>query len=422
MHTRVTRDGQDPATRRRATGRTPELAALQRAVGNRGMAQLLRDAVPPPPKPPGALATPEVGATEPPATGGRQDMVFIMGNATSDGFYKSAQQYYKKTYPKAKMVTTATTLADVIKEANKAKTPIENLFIVSHGNAEGTMYFGLGIGAPTMLQFQDLQADLAAMTSVLPKANQKVLDEKTTVRIKGCNVGRSTGMLNLLDKAFGGKVTVIAPTHAQMFGKSAAIEALGEYYVSVPGHPRMLDDEVHQLFKTKYDWVSEMEWRELFKHMKEHKINDPIPVNNMAIVPRNSSETEAWFKTQADWRNLKALGYTDVAETKRKKVTGMAKVEIEMTASGSGLEPRKVTVRFDERPADSKLIADAKLQHGLPESSEFTVAQPGAGSLRVDVVARRTTWVIEDQVIKVGGKDVRGGRGQADWYQSSTFK
>ena len=61
-------------------------------------------------------------------------------------------------------------------------------------------------------------------------------------------------------------------------------------------------------------------------------------------------------------------------------------------------------MRFDERPPDSKLIADAKLQHGLPESSEFTVRQPGAGSLRVDVVARRTTWVIENKDIKVGGK------------------
>jgi len=419
MRTRATRDGQAPATRPRAPGRVPELASLQRAVGNRGMAQLLRQPVPPPPKLPGALATPELGATEPPAAAGRQDMVFIMG---SDSFYKSAQQYYKKAYPKAKMVTKATTLADVIKEANKAKTPIENLFIVSHGNAEGTMYFGLGDGAPTMLQFHDLQADLAGTTSVLPKANQKVLDERTTVRIKGCNVGRSTGMLNLLDKAFGGKVTVIAPTHSQLFGNSTAIEALGEYYVSVPGHPRMLDDEVHQLFRNKYDWVSEMEWRELFKDMKEHQITDPIPVNNMAVAPRNSSESEAWFKTRADWKNLQAMGYEDVAETKRKKVTGRAKVDIEMTATGSGLAPRKVTVTFDERPPDSKLIADAKLQHGLPESSDFTVAQRGGGSLNLDVVARRTTWVIENKVIKVGGKAVRGGRGQADWYQSSTFK
>ena len=64
------------------------------------MAQLLRQPVPPPPKPPGALATPEVGATEPPAAAGRQDMVFIMGDAATDGFYKSAQHYYKKTIPR----------------------------------------------------------------------------------------------------------------------------------------------------------------------------------------------------------------------------------------------------------------------------------------------------------------------------------
>jgi len=318
------------------------------------------------------------------------------------------------------MIIDARTLADVIAKANASKLPIDNLVIVSHGNAEGTMYFGLGIGSPTMLQYETLLDDLAG-TSVLPPANQKVLDEKTTVRIKGCNVGRSTRMLNLLDQAFGGKVTVTAPTHSQLFGKRVAAEALGEYFVSVPGQARLTEDRILQLFKDKYPWLREIEWRDLLPHMKEHVIQDPIPVNHVAIVPRNSSHTEAWFKTQSKWRDLQQQGYTSAIETKRTPVTGIKKIKIEITASGPDLTDRKLYYEFDERPSDAKLIADAEARHGLPGASEYKVELRAPDSLDLNVVARRTTWVIEGKPIKVDEKAVRGGRTQPDWHVSSTF-
>jgi hypothetical protein len=270
-----------------------------------------------------------------------------------------------------------------------------------------------------MIMHEDLLDDLSAAKSALPPANTRVLDEQTTVRIKGCNVGRSTRMLNLLDRAFGGKVTVIAPTHSQLFGERTQAEALGEYYVVKPGKVRLLPDEVLQLFKDKYPWVPESEWNRLQPDIKESVIEDPIPVNNMAVAPRNSAHTEAWFKRQADFRALRGQGYDDAHESKR--TTKDKKVKIEVTATGPGVPNRTLTYTFDERD-DAELIRRADARVGLPGVSEYKVELRAPDSIDLNVVARRTVWEIERKPITVDGKAVRGGLGQADWYQASTFK
>lgn len=419
MHERAAREAPSLVPRPRVSRPGSGLVALQRAIGNRGMASLLRSRMLTR-SPNGPLAKPEVGGPEAPAGKGRIDLVFIMGDPAKDKFYGSAHQYYKKAYPKAKMITNVRTLEDVIKVADGSTAPINNLFLVSHGNAEGTMYFKLtGKSQQGMILHETLLDDLSAAKSVLPVANTRVLDEQTTVRIKGCNVGRSTRMLNLLDRAFGGKVTVIAPTHSQLFGERTQAEALGEYYVVKPGKVRLLPDEVLQLFKDKYPWVSEAEWRSLQTDIHESVVEDPIPVNNMAVAPRNSAHTEAWFKRQADFRSLQAQGYTGAHESKRD--TKDKKVKIEVTATGPEVPNKKLTLTFDERD-DAALIAAADARHGLPGVSEYKVELRAPDSIDLNVVARRTIWEIERKPITVDGKPVRGGLGQADWYQSSTFK
>jgi hypothetical protein len=418
MHERIAREDTPDGRRPRKASRSHALVALQRAVGNRGMTGLLRPRTLAR-RQNAALATPELGTPEPAAGKGRVDLVFIMGDHRKDDFYASAHQYYKKAYPNAKLITGVRTLAGVIKTANASKLPIENLFIVSHGNLEGTMYFKLTDKSKhALIMHEDLLDDLSGK-SALPKANTKVLDDKTTVRIKGCNVGRSTRMLNLLDQAFGGKVTVIAPTHSQLFGRRTQAEALGEYYVVCPGKVRLLPDQVLKLFKDKYPWVSESEWHALEPHMKEKVVEDPIPVNNMAIAPRNSAHTERWFKSQPDFKSMQAAGYTDAHESKRE--TKGSKVKIEVTVTGPGVDSKKLYFTFDKRD-DAALIAAAEARLGLPGVSELKVEQRAADSIDLSVVARRTVWEIHKQPIKVGGKDVRGGRTQADWYQSSTYQ
>jgi hypothetical protein len=418
MHERAARDDPSVARRPRTVPASSALVMLQRAIGNRRMAALLRTRTLAR-SPGGPLAKPEAGSPEAPAAKGRVDLIFIMGDHVNDSFYAGAHQYYKKTYPKAKLITGVRSLEGVIRVAGRSSLPINNLFLVSHGDAEGTMFFKLTEQSQTKeLRHETLLDDLSA-TSALPAANTRVLDEQTTLRVKGCNVGRSTRTLNLLDRAFGGKVTVIAPTHAQLFGKGAPAEALGEYYVAKPGKVRLTEEQILQLFKDKYPWVSESEWRGLQSNIKEEVIEDPIPVNNKPVAPRNSAHTEAWFKTTKDFKSLEAQGYDDAYESKREVKD--KKVKIEVTATGPNVKDKKLTLTFDERE-DAELIAAADARHGLPGVSEYKVELRARDSIDLSVVARRTVWHVEGKPIKVDGKAVRGGRDQADWYQSSTFK
>ena len=44
------------------------------------------------------------------------------------------------------------------------------------------------------------------------------IDAKTTIHIRGCDLGQNKEFVNLIDEAFGGKGQVIASTHEQVYG------------------------------------------------------------------------------------------------------------------------------------------------------------------------------------------------------------
>ena len=75
---------------------------------------------------------------------------------------------------------------------------------------------------------------------------------------------------------------------------------------------------------------------------------------------------------------------------------------------------------LDDLAAAKSAKADAG--HGLSGVSDCKVELRAPDSIDLNVVARRTVWQVEGKPITVDGKAVRGGLGQADWYQSSTFK
>ena len=62
-----------------------------------------------------------------------------------------------------------------------------------------------------------VDGDAGAQVSALTRVGKQI-DAHTVVRIKGCDIGRTKEMLELLDEAFGGAGTVTAPTHEQVYG------------------------------------------------------------------------------------------------------------------------------------------------------------------------------------------------------------
>ena len=150
----------------------------------------------------------------------RKNYVFIMGadeKKTHNPFFKYAKLYFKAHVPQATFVEDKRTFTDLLDWISSNVTqPIGNLYIVSHGNENGTLFFGLDASSKAMTVI-DLRNALhppgggaTTLTSV-----SSVIDAKTTIHIKGCDIGRTREIVELIDEAFGGKGAVTAPTHEQ---------------------------------------------------------------------------------------------------------------------------------------------------------------------------------------------------------------
>ncbi|MUL63093.1 hypothetical protein BOO86_01340 [Mycobacterium sp. CBMA 234] len=152
----------------------------------------------------------------------RKDFVFIMGSdrkGSANKFYTAAAKYFKAHLPGATMVSDRRSLSDLLSWiASNAKDPVGNIYIVSHGAEDGTLQFGLTStddGAQTTVNsLKQALHPSGGGPSSLPSVGS-VIDAQTRIHIKGCDIGRTQEMVELIDEAFGGTGVVTAPTHEQ---------------------------------------------------------------------------------------------------------------------------------------------------------------------------------------------------------------
>jgi hypothetical protein len=165
--------------------------------------------------------TPLAKPLNPPKNAPRPDLVFIMGqDPGKDGFYHAAERFYRAHVPGATLVTNLRTLADVLTFISKQPGLLGDVYLVSHAAEDGTLAFNLDAADPTPhLRVQELRAALHPTTGASHLADVSAqIDEQTKIRIKGCDIGRTQEMVELIDEAFGGAGTVTAPTHEQDYG------------------------------------------------------------------------------------------------------------------------------------------------------------------------------------------------------------
>ncbi|HKF48726.1 MAG TPA: DUF4157 domain-containing protein [Terracidiphilus sp.] len=159
----------------------------------------------------------------------RKDYVFIMGkdpSGTGNPFYTQAANYFHAHLPAATFVDDKRSLDDMLSwiSAN-VKDKIGNLYIVSHGNEDGTLGFSLnssGTGHMTVNELRDALHPAGGGSTSLTSVSS-VVDAQTMIHIKGCDIGRTTEMVELIDEAFGGAGTVTAPTHEQEYTPDAKL-------------------------------------------------------------------------------------------------------------------------------------------------------------------------------------------------------
>ena len=301
-------------------GAARAVLGLQRAAGNSAVLHhLQRDETPT-----GTLPTGQTARRRSRRRSRRgKNYVFLVGDTKRDPFYVAAKVYFTEHEKSAEIVTSKHTLADIIAYVNAGTAPALKVIIVSHANEEGNLGFSLdaadlkrdtsrGDHKPRT-EFKELRDANAA--GGLPVADAAKIDASTQVDIRGCNIGRSTKMLDALDQAFGGVTTVTAPTHKQEYsfhgvkGKGVVSEeALFQYSIEDPGHPTVAAADRATRFKGKYPDVPAASWPALLKLAKEEHVKreafvwtGPNPPDDTEAAVFARIGTAKLFPTKDGW-------------------------------------------------------------------------------------------------------------------------
>ena len=356
-----------------------------------------------------------VPATVPP----RKNYVFLMGDTKRDNFYIAADAFFAQHEKGAEIVKTKRTLAEVIAHVNAGTTPALKIIIVSHANEAGNLGFSLDAADLTKdaavgdkkprTEFKELRDANAAGT--LPTADVAKIDASTKVDIKGCNIGRSTKMLNALDQAFGGAATVTAPTHKQEYsfhtaGKGKPIvteEAMFQYSIEDPGHPAVGGADRALRFKTKYPDVPEKAWPSILKAAEEHHEKKAAFVWRSPNPPKDDADS-VFARLGTAKLFPKSKGWV-VTYKGRTVVDGKYQFDIQadqVTASGSRTESRSIQTPIPPDP--DTLKAQQMADSGRPDAYLWTVEDKIDGDTLIRTVFReRTEWVVDRRVVDKAG-------------------
>jgi hypothetical protein len=214
------------------------------------------------------------------------DYVFIMGVNTSgkkrtDAFYNAARKHFVdvQAVPGATVLEVAS-LEEIVDTVAAGPGPVGDLYIVVHAtpigvefalrkNDKGDQYAG-------RIWLDKLQPASAAFgRQIAPK-----MSDGSTIRIRGCNVGRNKKFIAELHRALGGKGTLEAPTHRTTYdwettgGKvTSTSEYASEHVVIFPNEKRHTSYKPAQLapiFAGKYamEGLSEADWLTILNTVK----------------------------------------------------------------------------------------------------------------------------------------------------------
>ena len=415
---------QEPA--RPAPPLAQRILAAQRTAGNAAVSRwlsapmLARDT---PGNPPAQAPVPRVS------------YVFLMGDVKNDSFYLAAREYFAHMVKGATMVTDKRTLADVIDHVNSAGKPVDTLYIVSHANESGNLGFSMDAAdlakdtssgdRKPRTEFNEVKEANDAGT--LPKADTKLIDEKTKIQIKGCNIGRSELMLNELDEAFGGKASVTAPTHTQeyrFYGNKAGVtyeENLDELFIEEAGVADKDQKTIAAEFKAKYPMIPAAQWKGLLKQVKKENRSKVRWTHTQANPPDdNAKDVLARLKTAQKFP--KSAGWV-VTYKGRTRVGDKYNydVEAERVLKDGSTEFQTMFINADVPPSETSLIDQEKAKHGRPDAYKWRVKKTVTGDqLKLEVIAEATEWVIEGTIKDASGP-YHPAQTDKDWYKTSTF-
>jgi hypothetical protein len=319
----------------------------------------------------------------------RKDYVFIMGKGS---YYTVASKYYASALPAATLVKDRRNLAAVFEYLRELTEPVGNLYIVSHANQDGTLSFPLAKGdKDKKVTFGELREAVKSSPELFELHGQ--VDKRTTIHIKGCNIGRAKRMVELVDEAFGGLGTVIAPTHKQYFefkrkGKvKTFLEFLSHYFIERVGSVKLPRPAQLEAFMAKYAHLSKKTWEKLLPKKGAKRKVDEKTYAVSSTVPSNKKQALANAKAifaREGYKIKKMLSFEE-------RDAGADTKHVYTFEGVKGGERFTLTLEFPFPKAET-VIADAKGWAGSelarPEMYKWELGSPKRKGVKLTWTAR----------------------------------
>ncbi len=342
------------------------------------------------------------------AARGTVDYVFIMGaDAPKSGnkFYTEAIKYFKAEHAGARMVENVRTLDDINKTVNAEGKPVRNLIIVSHAHPDGTLQFSLDAGDKTPRQVQYSELKEANRKGALTQPKADLVGFWTNVSIRGCNLGRSSDMLDEVQAAFGGNARVIAPTHGQRYGGGK--QSLAGPYFEVPGVSKLSDDEAFKRIKAKSEYAFITDWDAMRSTMLRN-VEDAVENVYDGPFPEAGGEMALLVRTKG---KAFARDYKFGSSSASGGVTSF------VFAANDKFKKGDVTIDMPTPPSERQAIDLARVKVANPDTYEFKFVRTRKGlDLRIDVRIQKTEWELHHAEIKKGGKGFNPTQGTKPWF------
>lgn len=257
---------------------------------------------------------------------GRPNYAFIMGQdraRSRNRFYTNATMYVR-TLPNITVIRNLRTLEDVLDHVRglPRDRPIGSIYIVSHAHRSGRLSFRL-TGQAQERGIGGAQLGRALAGGQINPLNTPAVDARTRVIIKGCDAGQDVGILNQLRLAFGGRPTVLAPKHKQVYirrGRNVTEGMARGYWIEYPARPGLTMRRREAALRAKYPdvparnwrrWMRERQWTSTISNTYEYTIS----YDDRAAVPRSRRARLAAIREQVpdfddySWRvRVRAVG------------------------------------------------------------------------------------------------------------------
>ena len=150
-------------------------------------------------------------------------------------FYREAAKYFRIHYPQADLIVDERTLDGVLAHIDRNIEASDRPLCTSCRTATRTERCrSVSTTGDTMRRSEESEEPPRRLASEPDGAEEALhpegggkstlrdvsgkIDAKTTIHIRGCDLGQNKEFVNLIDEAFGGKGQVIASTHEQVYG------------------------------------------------------------------------------------------------------------------------------------------------------------------------------------------------------------